>query len=228
MIFNAINSLITAGKQNKLASKIHPVNTEYTAAEPIRKLYSEGQNLYRGRMVGANAAEQNIMTNAANTNAQVQRNAGDASTALAVAAGVGGQTNDALADLATRESQDKQNRFGVYSNVSRLMADEGQKVYEDKLRRYYDDLNYKRGLEGAAMQNKASFWSGLDDTVKAGISAFSPGGILGGVLGGGNKGGGGGVVVPQLGGVSRGSVGSFNLPAFNQPQPYTNRNVQIG
>ena len=185
MIFSALNSLITAGKQNKLARGINPVNTTYDESPYIKDLYGEGRNLYQGRMAGAGTAEQNLLTNQANVLSNVGRNATSGSKALAVAAGVQGQTNQGFQDLAQTETQDKQRRFGIYSNVSQLMSQEGDKVYQDKLRKYYDDLNYKRGLEGAAMQNKANFWQGLDDTAMAVAGAFTPGGILAGSLGGG-------------------------------------------
>lgn len=179
-IFGAINSLFQAGKQKRMASRIHPVNTTYEESPYVKKLYGEGRNLYQGRMAGASAAEQNILTNEANTNASVSRNATDSSQALAIAAGVGGQTNEALNELAVKEAQDKQQRFGVYSDVTGQMVAEGDKVYQDKLRKYYDDLNYKRALEGASMQNKANFWGGLDNAILSGVSMFTPGGAFSG------------------------------------------------
>jgi hypothetical protein len=142
-------------------------------------------------MAGAGAGEQNLLTNQANILGNVGRNATSGSQALAVAAGVQGQTNQGFQDLALKEAQDKKQRFGIYSNVSQLMSQEGDKVYQDKLRRYYDDLNYKRGLEGASMQNKANFWGGLDDTVQSAVSLFTPGGLLAGKGGGGGGTGGG-------------------------------------
>lgn len=205
MIFQAVNSLIQAGKQKKLADRIHPVNAEYQESPYIKSLYGEGRNLYQGRMAGANAAEQNLLTNESNVVSHAEANAGDASTLLAYGAGIHGQTDDSLTNLGVAESQDKQQRFGVYSDVSRMMANEGEKVFQDKLRNYYDDLNYKRGLEGAAMQNKSNFWGGIDDTIKAGISAVAPGGILQGVLGGG---GGSRVAAPN------------NTPAQTIPNTY--------
>lgn len=178
MIFGMINSLIQSGRQRREARKIKPVNATYTENPYIENLYSQGANMYNGRMAGATQAEQAIQTNAANANAQVQRNAGDASTALAAAAGLQGQTDQSLINLATQEAQDKQNRFGIYSNVSRLMAEEGNKVFQDKLRNYYDDLNYKRSLQGAAMQNQANAWNGLDNAIGTAASLFMPGGAL--------------------------------------------------
>lgn len=182
-LFAGINGLITAGKQNKLAKDINPVNADYTADENISGLYSQGKNLYQGRMAGANAAEQGISTDEANATAFGERNATDASQLLSFGAGVYGQGDEARINLAQKEAQDKVGRFGVYSNVSELMNREKDKVFQDKLRRYYDDLNYKRALEGSAMQNKASFWSGLDDTVNTAASILTGG--VSGLAGGG-------------------------------------------
>lgn len=169
-IFSAIGSALTARKQNKLAKKINPINTTYTQNPFIQKLYGEGQNLYQGRMAGAQQAEQNLLTQGANFNAAVDRSATSGSQALATKAAGLGSINQGFQDLAVKEAQDKQNRFGIFSNVSQLMAQEGDKVYQDKLRNYYDDLNYKRALQGAAMQNKQNVFNGLDDAVNTAVS----------------------------------------------------------
>lgn len=199
-LFAGIYGLIQGGKQKKLAKSINPVNTTYEESKYIKDLYGQGKNLYQGRMAGANQMEQNIRSNQANTVANVERNATSGAQALALAAGLQGNTNQAFSDLALKEAQDKQNRFGVLSNVSQLMTQEGDKVYQDKLRKYYDDLNYKRALEGAAQQNQASFFQGLDDTAQMAVSLFSPGGAMaGGAKGGGGSGGG----------------QSFGIPSYN-------------
>jgi hypothetical protein len=188
-LFAGVNGLITAGKQNKLAKGIHPVEQTYSEDPTITGLYSEGKNLYQGRMAGATAAEQGISNDEANATAFGERNATDASQLLSYGAGVYGQGNDARINLAVKEAQDKQGRFGIYSNVSQLLNEEHNKVFQDKLRKYYDDLNYKRALEGAAMQNKASFFQGIDDTINTAVSLFSPGGALAGKGGNGRGGG---------------------------------------
>ena len=198
-IFGAVNSFIQAGKQKKMAKKIKPVNAFYKESEYIKDLYGEGANLYKGRMAGASAAEQNIAQNAASTNAIAERNAGDASTLLAYAAGTQGAAGEQYSNLAVNEAQDKQRRFGIYSNVSQLMAQEGDKVFQDKLRNYYDDLNYKRALEGASMQNKANAWGGLDKAIMGGVSLLAPGGALAGAFGGGGNNAGGGGQSPSVG-----------------------------
>jgi hypothetical protein len=171
----AIAGLFGAGKQKKLAKSINPQNSIYTESPYTKALYGVGANLYKGRMSGATAAEQNISTNAANTNANVSRNAGDASTALAMAAGIQGQADNAYGNLAIGEAADKLNRFGVYSDVTQQMTRERDKVHEDKLRRYYDDLNYKRALEGAAMQNSQNAFNKVGELGMAGLNLWANG-----------------------------------------------------
>lgn len=187
-LFGAVNSLLTAGKQRRLARGINPINATYTENPFIKSLYGEGRNLYQGRMAGATQAEQNLLTGFANFGAGVDRSATSGSQAIAAKAAGLGQTEQGFTDLATQEAIDKQRRFGIYSNVSQLMAQEGEKVFQDKLRKYYDDLNYKRALEGSALQNQANFFSGLDDTAMAVASAFVPGGFLAkGAMGAANR-----------------------------------------
>lgn len=203
MIISAVGDLITSLKQKKLAKGINPVDATYQSSPFINDLYYQGKNLYQGRMAGANEAQNNILVNASNTRDTVDRSATSGSQALAIAAGTQGQADQSFQNLATQEAQDKQQRFGIYSNVSQLQAQEGDKVYQDKLRKYYDDLNYKRALQGASMQNMQGFFNGLDDTAKAALSLVSPGGLLagGGGGGGGNSGGGLPSAVPISAGV---------------------------
>lgn len=189
-VFASVGNLLTSLKQNKLAKRINPVDTTYADSvrsggeNPyIQSLYSQGRNFFQGRMAGADEAQQGVYTSGANAIANTENNATDASQALAIGAGVQGQTDAALSDLATKESMDKQRRFGVYSNVSQLMANEGDKVYQDKLRKYYDDLNYKRALQGASQQNLQSGLEAFDQQGELAASLLS-GGYIGGRTGG--------------------------------------------
>lgn len=214
MIFDAVASLFTAGKQKKLANSINPVNSIYEESPYTKNLYNQGSNLYKGRMTGATALEQNIATNAANTNANVSRNAGDASTALAMAAGIQGQADQSFANLATTEAADKINRFGVYSDVTQQMTRERDKVHEDKLRRYYDDLNYKRALEAAAQQNKNKIWGALDNVANTAAGLFTAGAFGGG---GSNQGGDMGLNQPNFN--FSGGRGSSFIQRTQTPNP---------
>lgn len=185
MIFGAINSLITSFSQKNKANKINPVNATYELSPEISSLHSEGKNLYGGRMAGAVRAEQNILSNQATAVGRAQRSATDASQLFMAGADAQTNTNNQFNDLAMKEAIDKQNRFGILSNTSQLMTQERDKIHQDKLRKYYDDLNYKRALEGASQQNKANFFGGLDNAAMAVGSMMMPGGALTGLMGGG-------------------------------------------
>ncbi len=187
-----IGGLFGGGAQRRAARRINPVNATYEESPYTKSLYGAGANLYKGRMAGATAAQQNIAQNAANTNASVARNAGDASTALAMAAGIQGQADAAYGNLALTEAQDKINRFGVYSDVTQQMTNERDKVFQDKLRKYYDDLNYKRALEGASMQNTQNAFNKIGELGQAGMALWQ-----GGAFGGNNTGSGGSTFTPR-------------------------------
>lgn len=222
MIFDAVASLFTAGKQKREAEKIKPINSIYEESPYTKALYGQGANLYKGRMAGASAAEQNIATNAANTNAIVGRNAGDASTALAMAAGVQGQADQSYGNLAVGEASDKLNRFGIFSDVTQQMTRERDKVHDDKLRRYYDDLNYKRALEAAAQQNKNKIWGALDNVAGTAASLWAGGAFGGGGASGGYSSSGAGAAstgrsYPTIGGNS--PAASFGTIPFNPNRP---------
>lgn len=188
MIFNAIAKQFQARKQQKLANSIKPVNANYEINPASTSLYSAAKNLYSGRMPGANAIENAIYATGANTVANANRNATDASQALAVSAASQAQSNSSLNDLAVTEANNKLQRFGALSNATSQMVSEGDKVFQDKLRRYYDDLNYKRALEGAAMQNRNAIWGTLDDVVGAGLSFINPAAGIGGMRSSGRDG----------------------------------------
>lgn len=212
MIFNAIAQQFQAKKQQKLADKITPVNAKYEANPAATSLYNQGRNLYQGRMEGANALEQNAFTSQANTVANANRNATDASQALAVAAAAQGQTDSTLNNLAIEEGQNKLQRFGALSSATGQMIQEGDKVFQDKLRNYYDDLNKKNSLEAAAMQNRNAIWGALDQTAMAAVSLMSPGGALAGA---GKSAGGGGGVGGQASSWGQGNYPMMQSNTFN-------------
>lgn len=107
------------------------------------------QNLYNGRMAGATGMEQNIYGNQANVAAGVQRNATDASQALAMLSGLQGQSNDAFAELAQREAMDRMQRAGMVAGAQNTMINEGDKVFQDKLR----FLQNKMGIRAVGYDN---------------------------------------------------------------------------
>ena len=153
--------LFGAMKQEKLANAINPQDVTYQTNPYAKQSLGAVQNLMNGRMVGAGSAERNIAASQANQLANVSRNATDASTALALGAAAQGQANDAYENLQAKEGQQK---YGLLDNLQaayKTMIGEGDKVYQDQLRKYQNDVQAKAALRNASWQNYAGFGNDL-------------------------------------------------------------------
>lgn len=146
--------LFGGGKQKRLARKIKLMDPTYKVSEYAKDQLSTAQNAYNGRMAGATNAEQNILTNQSNQFANIDRNASDSSQALALAAGIGGQTNESLNQLGVAEGENKQGMLSNLNAAMQNMTQEERLVYEDKLRKYQEALAAKEGLNRSGMVNQ--------------------------------------------------------------------------
>jgi hypothetical protein len=98
-----------------------------------------------------------IQTAGENFNAGVDRSATDSSQALALKAAGLGQTDNAI---SSSNLDFTKNKFGLLSNLNNAyatMIGEGDKVYNDKVRRFGDYTS----IEGAKVQNRASGVNGI-------------------------------------------------------------------
>jgi len=174
----AIGGLVNMfGSGNKLAS-LYKQDPTYTANPIANQRMGMAQTLLNARMPGATAMERNIYGNQANQLANVNRNATDASQALALGAAAQGQTNQAFQNLGTQEQQDYYNRLQNLTSAQQGVIAEGDKVYQDKVRRFNDLAS----LKGAQMQNTQNAWNSLANLGfgAAGISSMWGGGGAGG------------------------------------------------
>jgi len=129
-----INSFSSGSKLRNLLKQDPTYQSSPYAAQRL----GMAQTLLNARMPGATAMERNIYGNQANQIANVNRNATDASQALALGAAAQGQTNQAFQNLATQEQQDYYNRLQNYTGAQQGMIQEGDKVYQDQVRRFGD------------------------------------------------------------------------------------------
>jgi hypothetical protein len=158
---NALFSGITGLFQNRKANKIKPVDPVYKISPYAQDQYGLARLYLNGRMAGATQQEQNILASQGNMLANVQRNAGDSGQALAMAAAGQSQTNQALADLGATEAQNKAAMLGNYNQAAGTMINEGDKVYQDQLRKYNNAVEAKNALRNAAWQNIGQGVNGL-------------------------------------------------------------------
>lgn len=158
-----LGGLFTGAKQKRLAKKINPVDATYQVSKYAKENLATAQNAYNARMPGAASTEQNIAGNEANQFANIDRNAGDSSQALAVAAGVGGQTNQAYNTLAGQEAGYKQTQQEFLSQAMDKMSNEEKLVFQDQLRKYYDSVKSKQDLMRSGMVNQQNAFNKIGD-----------------------------------------------------------------
>lgn len=153
----AIGGLINMFGSGKNLMGLYKQDPTYTANPIAAQRMGLAQTLLNARMPGASAMERNIYGNQANQLANVNRNATDSSQALALGAAAQGQTNQAFQNLGVQESQDYYNRLNNFSGAQQGVIAEGDKVYQDKVRRFND----LAALKGAQMQNTQNAWNSL-------------------------------------------------------------------
>lgn len=173
-LIGGIAGLFGAKKSNKRLEQLLKQNPAYTANPLVDQRLGLAQTLLNARMPGAAAAERNIYQTQANTMANVNRNATDASQALALAGAGQGQANQAFTNLGVQEAQDYQRRYGNLVGAQDASVQEGDKVFQDKVRRFQDTAQ----IRGTQAQNTQSAWSSLGNLgfglMGLGMSGLTP------------------------------------------------------
>lgn len=156
-LVGTIGNLFGAHKANKRLGQLLSSDPTYTANPIAAQRLGLASTLLNARMPGAANVERNIYGTQANTLANVDRNATNGSQALAVAAGVQGQTDQAFQNEGLQEAQDYQRRYSNLVGAQEGEIQEGDKVHQDKVRQFQD----KASILGAQTQNNANAWQSL-------------------------------------------------------------------
>lgn len=192
-----IGKLIGVGKSNKALDKLAGQDPTYTANPFSGQRFALAQNLFNGRMAGAANEENNIYGAQANAMNGIDRNATDSSQALALAAAAQGQTDQAFNNLQTKEAQNKQAMLSNLNDAYAGMIGEGDKVYQDKVRRFGDMAE----INGAKQQNRQNAWGSVSNL---GLGMMN----LGMQMGNGGAFGGGGMAQKKFGQIGTNADGS--------------------
>jgi hypothetical protein len=155
--------------QNHLANKINVPEASYETSPYAKKILAEATRLKNSQMPGMSAATANIYGNQANAMGSVERNATSGAQALAMAAGIQGNTNQAFQGLASQQNQYAQNQEQNYVNANQGMINEGDKVYQDRVRQQQQAIAEKNALRGAGTQN---IGGGLNDLTNSAFMAY--------------------------------------------------------
>ena len=207
----AIGKAIGRGKANKQMDTLLAKNPAYSENPLAKQRLGLAQTLLNARMPGAVAVERNLFTNQATQLNRLDRGATDASQALAAAAGIGAQTDNSLNELGINEAQDYQRRLGNLSDAQQGVITEGDKVFQDKTRRYNDEF----AVRGAQQQNRQNTWGDISNFgfSFANMAAQNPG-MFGGQT---NRGGISRMANPTQGMMRTGNFGIGNLPQPSVP-----------
>lgn len=183
-ILTGINAFGAAKKQKREANKINPQDVTYKESQYAKEGLDTARNMLNGRMAGANAMQQGALTNQSNAFLNLSRAAGSPQQMMAAAGALQGNTNSALDQLAIQEAQYKQSMLGNFNNALGAMTNEGDKVYNDQLRKYNRDYDMKQNLLNSAALNKQAGFKGiggfLDGAANLAMTALVPGSGLGG------------------------------------------------
>jgi hypothetical protein len=205
-LVGAIGKMFGRGKANRQMDKLLREDPQYSANPLAAERLQLARTLLNSRMPGAASAERNILTGQAGQIGNINRNATDASQAIAAAAGVGADTNNAFEGLANQEAMDFQRRQGNLSNAQEGMIQEGDKVFNDQVRRF----DNKVAVRGAQNQNRQANWGDVSN-LGFGLMDFGMSGGFDKMFGG--SGGGSMNSANVFGGPQAGSFSSFRIPS---------------
>jgi|ERR1700743_2193764 len=147
-----IAKLFGSANANSQLNNLIKQDPTYTANPLAAQRVGLAQSLLNARAPGAAYAERNIYGNQANQQANIERNATDGSQALAMGAANQASTNQAFGNLSSQEDQEYQQRLNNLTGAQQGEINEGDKVYQDQVRRF-GDLAQIRGQQNANTQN---------------------------------------------------------------------------
>lgn len=183
-LIGGIGKMFSRGAANRRMAQLMKENPQYQINPEAQARLGLAKNLFNARMPGASYAEANIASNQANTMGNAARNAASGSQLLALGSAAQGQADQSYNQLAVQEQQDQQRRLGNLEGAQQGMIQEGDKVFNDRVRNYENKVQ----MEGAMAENRASNWGDISK-LGFGFSDFAGAGGVQGLFG--NRGGGG-------------------------------------
>lgn len=181
-IIGGIGKIFGRGKANRRLEKLMQNDPLYKANPIAGQRMALARQLLNARSPGAAQVERNIYKNQANQLGQLQRNATDSSQLLALGAGAIGQSNQAFNELGLNEAQDYQRRYGNLVGAQEGMINEQDKVYQDKIRRFQNQLQ-SHGVQNA---NRQANWGDIS-SMGFGLMNFGMGSGMNNLFGGGGQ-----------------------------------------
>lgn len=176
-VVGTIGKMFSRAKNNRELEKLLGQDPSYSINPLAQQRLGLAQTLLNARMPGSQARENRIFGNQASNQYNVGRTATDASQALLMNATGQGQTNQAFGDLGMDEANYFQQNLNNLTGAQEGMIQEGNKVYEDNVRRYGNKMQIK----GAQAENRNNTWSDVAN-LGFGLSDFGMSGGFDGMF----------------------------------------------
>lgn len=171
----------SAKNTNKRLENFAQIDPTYMPSPYANNNLGMAQTLLNSRMGGAASRENNILSSGANVRAGIGRNATDSSQALALMAATQGQQDQSFNDLGIAEAQDAAQKQQNLVGANDAMTAEGDKVHDDNVRRWQDQVNIAMTQYKIRTKKRA-------DTAKVIGGLFTGAGSILGSVGGGKGG----------------------------------------
>lgn len=155
----AVGKMFARGKSNREMRRLEGEDPEYKSNPLAAERLAIARSLLNARTPGAARVERNIYANQGNQIANIMQNATDSSQALALASQAYGQTGSQLQQLGLNEEQDYQRRYNNLVEAQQGAITEGDKVYNDTLRRYDNRVNFAQ----AKSENRQNTWGDISN-----------------------------------------------------------------
>jgi len=177
----SVKKMYSAKNTNKRLEKFSEIDPTYMPSPFAANTLGLSQTLLNSRMGGAQARSNNIITSGANARAGILGGTTDSSQALALMAGTQGQEQQGINDLAIQEGQDAMMKQKNLMDANAGMTAEGDKVHDDNVRRWQDQVNIAMTQYKIRTKKRA-------DTAKVIGGIFTGAGSVLGSMGGGKGG----------------------------------------
>lgn len=146
------------------AGKIKPKYNPYQTSEYAKSMLGGAQQQMNARNPYAAQAQRGILGSQANAMAGVQRNATDPAQAMAIAAGLQGQTDASLANQSMQEYQLQQQKIANLMNAQQAMIGEDRMKYQDMFNKYQLDTDMKTALNNSGRQSIVNAFGSMANT----------------------------------------------------------------
>ena len=167
-------------KADKQLSKLVKDDPKYTSSPYAANKYGLAQNILNARSAGAANAGRNIQGAQADAAAGITRNATDSSQALALLAGGQGAADNSINNQQDKEEASYMSKLGNLNAANDTMTGEHDKLFDDSVRRWQDQVNtvltqYKMRQAGAQS------FTNMGQSAQSGMNGMGGGGGGGGM-----------------------------------------------